>query len=438
MSFPTYEQYKESGASWLGLVPVGWRVAPLKSVARVINGFPFDAKLFDPAEGIPLVRIRDLNQSIPDARYKGEFVGAASIDNDDVLIGMDGDFNVGRWLGSVPALLNQRMCCVRADSPLVTRFLEYVLPTPLKLINDVTYATTVKHLSSFDVLKVSVAMPPSDLEISGVVVFLDRETAKIDALVKEQRHLIDLLKEKRQAVISQAVTKGLGPNAPMKDSGIEWVGKVPAHWSVTRLGYFATVENGTTPSRDTAAYWADGDVPWLASGEVNKLYIDAAEEFITQAALQQCSLRLLPAGTVIVGLIGQGKTRGMSALLQIDATINQNLAAICPGTQAVSAYFLHLFHAMYEWLREGGRGGNQAAMNCEMLRSLRIPVPGVAEQTEIASSIDSKLAEIDALRAEAELAMSLLGERRTALISAAVTGKIDVRGLVPQPEAIAA
>ena len=116
MSFPSYEQYKESGATWLGLVPVGWKVAPLKAVARVINGFPFDAKLFDPAEGIPLVRIRDLNQSVPDARYKGGFVDAASIDNDDVLIGMDGDFNVGRWLGEVPALLNQRMCCVRAHS----------------------------------------------------------------------------------------------------------------------------------------------------------------------------------------------------------------------------------------------------------------------------------------------------------------------------------
>ena len=200
MSFPTYRQYKESGASWLGLVPVEWRVAPIKAVAHVINGFPFDAKLFDPAEGIPLVRIRDLNQSIPDARYKGAFVGAASIDNDDVLIGMDGNFNVGRWLGEVPAILNQRMCCVRADSPLVTRYLEYVLPTPLKLINDITYSTTVKHLSSSDVLKVSVAMPPLDSEIGEVVAFLDRETAKIDALVEEQKRLIELLKEKRQAV----------------------------------------------------------------------------------------------------------------------------------------------------------------------------------------------------------------------------------------------
>jgi type I restriction enzyme S subunit len=266
-------------------------------------------------------------------------------------------------------------------------------------------------------------------EQSHIAAFLDRETAKIDALVAEQEKLIALFKEKRQALISHAVTKGLDPNLPMKDSGIEWLGRVPARWAVARLGYFATVENGTTPSRDVEEYWREGKIPWLASGEVNRLQIDAAEEFITDAALAACSLRLLPVGTVVVGMIGQGKTRGMSAILDIPATINQNLAGICPGPRIHGTYLLYVFHAVYEWLREAGRGGNQAAVNCQILASLRIPVPGVSEQTAIAEFVDSRTSEIDVLIAEAERAVTLLEERRSALISAAVTGKIDVRNL---------
>jgi type I restriction enzyme, S subunit len=213
----------------------------------------------------------------------------------------------------------------------------------------------------------------------------------------------------------------------MKDSGVEWLEEVPAHWRVARLGYFASVENGMTPSRDVPEYWVDGEIAWLSSGEVNKLYIESSDECITKHALEQCSLRVLPVGKVVVGLIGQGKTRGMSALLRMEAAINQNLAAVCPGSLASGSYLLYLFHAIYDWVREAGRGGNQAAMNCEMLRALRLLFPSVSEQQAIAKYVDSRLAELDALKSTAEEGVTVLRERRTALISAAVTGQIDVR-----------
>ncbi len=273
---------------------------------------------------------------------------------------------------------------------------------------------------------------PPPAEQPAIAAFLDRETGKIDALVDEQERLIALMKEKRQAVISQAVTKGLASNAPTRDSGVEWLGEVPKHWGVCRLGYHASVENGSTPSRDNVNFWAsEGIVPWVSSAEVNQYVITEPSEFITADALDQCGLRVIPQGAVLVGLIGQGRTRGMTALLAIEAAINQNVAAVIPKPTLRPKYLHYSLQTAYDFLRECGRGGNQAALNCEILSAFRVAVPTVEEQANIIAFLDAAVGKLDALIAEAERAIALLKERRTALISAAVTGKIDVRGLVP-------
>ncbi len=123
-----YPAYRDSGVDWLGEVPDGWQVVRVDTVCTVINGYPFDSKLFDPALGLPLVRIRDLGATDAEVRYSGEVVESAVISSTDILIGMDGDFNVGRWKGEGPALLNQRVCCLRSDKHQYSRLLEYVLP----------------------------------------------------------------------------------------------------------------------------------------------------------------------------------------------------------------------------------------------------------------------------------------------------------------------
>lgn len=213
----------------------------------------------------------------------------------------------------------------------------------------------------------------------------------------------------------------------MKSSGIEWLGDVPAHWKLPRLSYYAGIENGTTPSRNNPEYWDGGQVPWLSSGEVNQRRIRYASEFITPAALNDCSLRILPVGTIVVGMIGQGKTRGLAAILELESCINQNLAAIVPGRLLHSEYLLLLFQSAYGYLREFGRGGNQSALNTEILSAMRIPLPPLEEQQVIDEYLRRQLGEFQGLIDEAQRAISLLEERRTALISAAVTGQIDVR-----------
>lgn len=431
MSLPRHKAYKDSGVEWLGLVPAHWHIRRLKDVAEVINGFPFDSKLFAADGTYPLIRIRDLNSTETATRYSGDFIPSAAVLPADVLIGMDGEFNVGRWLGDEHALLNQRMCCVRTPSSALSTFFRHALPIPLKAINDVTYSTTVKHLSSQDVEKIRFALPEKAEELVAIATFLDRETAKIDALIAEQEKLIALLAEKRQATISHAVTRGLNPDVPMKDSGVPWLGEVPAHWGVSALGYLAAIDTGATPDRGEAAYW-NGSIPWVKTGEINWAPIRATEETISDEGLASSATKLAKPGTLLMAMYGQGVTRGRVALLEIEATYNQACAAILFGPRIEPEFGRYFFMAAYDYVRDMGNETSQMNLSAGLIAKIKLAIPPAKEQKDIIRFLDSAVRKQESLRREAELAIRLLRERRSALISAAVTGQIDVRGVTAQ------
>jgi len=186
---------------------------------------------------------------------------------------------------------------------------------------------TQLNLNTDTVGGIVIAVPP-ETELQNILRFLDHETAKIDALIDEQKRLIELLKEKRQAVISHAVTKGLDPNVPMKDSGVEWLGEVPAHWKVGCLGYYSQITTGATPDRSNPNYW-NGDIPWIKTGEVNYKLITQAQEYITIEGVKNSAARVSPTGTLLMAMYGQGVTRGRVAILGIKAAYNQACAASC-------------------------------------------------------------------------------------------------------------
>jgi type I restriction enzyme S subunit len=290
--------------------------------------------------------------------------------------------------------------------------------------------STIAHFTAEKVAAVPVPFPTSS-EQHTIAAFLDRETAKIDALVAEQENLIALLKEKRQAVISHAVTKGLDPTVPMKDSGIEWLGEVPEHWLVCPLKRHGLIGNGSTPNRDNSDYWAEEGFPWLNSSVVNQDEVSEAQRFVTPLALKECHLPVIAPPAALVGITGQGKTRGMATRLAFTATVNQHVAYIKPdeGTLALP-YLLNILESAYEHLRTGseGAGSTKGAITCEQLGRLRIPLPELVEQISIARFLDHETAKLDELTTEAQHIIDLLKERRSVLVSAAVTGKIDVRG----------
>jgi type I restriction enzyme S subunit len=301
-------------------------------------------------------------------------------------------------------------------------------------LNQYSVSAAQPGLAVESIRNLQIPRPPFE-EQKAIAAFLENETEKIDTLNEEQRQLIELLKEKRQAVISHAVTKGLNPDAPMKPSGIDWLGEVPAHWEMRPIKSLAKVCNGSTPSRETPEYWTENGFPWLCSTAVNQENIYEATEFVTDRALAECTLPKISPPAVLVGITGQGRTRGMASTLQIEATINQHVAAIVPMNTALHVNYLRRFFDMaYDILRSDSEGGGstKAAITCEQISNLRICLPPEREQTKIVEFLDCELERNAALINCSVRAIEFLQERRSALVSAAVHGKIDVRNAVPE------
>ena len=446
MSLPRYPKYKHSGVEWLGDVPEHWRTRRLKHVCRA---FPsnVDKKSYEDEQPVTLCNYTDVyynDRIVADMEFMQATASPDQIEkfglrSGDTIITKDSetadDIAVSSYVpDDLPGVVcGYHLSIVRprvgTHGSFVKRLFDSAYTQACVAVR--ANGLTRVGLSQYDIDNIEWPWPPA-AEQRAIASFLERETAKIDALIGEQRQLVELLKEKRQAVISHAVTKGLNPDAPMKPSGVEWIGHVPAHWQIVRLGHYASIENGTTPNRDDQQYWHGGNVPWLTSGQVNQYQVVEASEFITETAVRECSLRPLPIGTILVGLIGQGKTRGAAAILQIEACINQNLAAVLPSQSWEPDFLLYLFQSMYDYLREFGRGGNQAALNCQILAALEVPLPPKGEQVQICRHLSVALQSLQRLGAESVTAVGLLHERRMALTSAAVTGQIDVRDCVPE------
>ena len=251
----------------------------------------------------------------------------------------------------------------------------------------------------------------------AILTALDHETAKIDALVEEQKRLIELLKEKRQAVISHAVTKGLDPNAPMKDSGVEWLGEVPAHWRVSALRWWAKCASGFGLAPELVESEADAEhmIPVIGgNGLMGFTHKPSIEE------------EVLSVGRV-------GALCGNVHIVPPPAWVTDNALVLRPtGTHLLSAYAAAVLRTRN--LNEIAARTAQPLITGTQVLDQRVPLPSLHEQRAIVEFIETQTAKFDGLVAEAVSASSLLIERRTALISAAVTGKIDVRSKVRPPE----
>lgn len=307
------------------------------------------------------------------------------------------------------------------------RYLLYLLLSEetIDKIDASTYGAGMPRASWEFIGSLSIPNPDRDTQ-QKIADFLDDRTNQISELIDLYERLSDCLEDRRRALIENRITTGTTVERDLKETGIDWFGKIPQDWDIVRLRRFARVVNGTTPSKKTDDYWEGGTVAWLASTVLNQRTVTEPSDLITAKALDECGLELIPTGSVLIGLVGQGRTRGMSSLLGLDATINQNTAAVIPDQNLNGKYLYYLFQHLYEPLRELGRGANQPALNCNIIADLRIPVPSISEQQAIAEELDEVTSKILTTRNRIKRSISLLRERRKALITAAVTGQIDV------------
>lgn len=360
-------------------------------------------------------------------------LGAAPLSNtferDDVLFGKLRPYLAKAWVAEFSGRCSTELL-VMEPAEIDPGFLRYVCLWSefVDTVDASTFGSKMPRADWNFIGNVAVPVPERSRQ-RAICEYLDRETARLDALVAEHRRLLGLLDEKRGALVTGAVIRGLHPAVSFRDSGVPWIGKIPAHWELWKLGHVASVGNGSTPNRGRQEYWEDGDVPWLNSSVVNRAEVTSAEQFVTRLAVRECHLPIVKRGAVLVAITGQGKTRGRAAVLSTDATVNQHIAYISSGWSRLSPWYLKwTLAAAYDYLRSisDDVGGTKGALTCEELANLRVPVPPAAEQREIVRSIAARTRAIDDLAAEAEHTVALLRERRSALIAAAVTGRIDL------------
>ena len=448
MSFPRYPKYKASGVEWLGEVPQHWEIGRVKHYFRTCSGGTPNTSqqelYYADESGIPWVRTTDLQNDV--LRSVEVFIteqalsdtACAVLPPGTVMVAMyGGDGTVGKnGLLAIPAAINQAVCgllpSTTHQSEYAFRFMQFYRP---HWMIEAESSRKDPNISQERVRNAVFPKPPL-AEQTLIASFLDRETSKIDGLVGEQRRLIELLKEKRQAVISHAVTKGLNPHAPLKPSGIEWLGEIPEHWRIRKIKQLCYVNDGNHgeeyPSEDDYTTESDG-VPFIRGGNLQNLTISSENMlYITQA--KNASMRKGNVHTNDILFMNRGEI-GKLAMIPSEfngANLNSQIAYLRTGDDIYSRFLLYFLCSrnLGNLIESMKAGSVLTQFPIRDINNIHVPLPPKSEQHEIANSLDQRTRLFDELTAEAERGIELLQERRTALISAAVTGQIDVRGLV--------
>jgi type I restriction enzyme, S subunit len=407
--------------------PDGWREASVGDLARIVGGGTPDREqsAYWRDGTVPWITPTDLTAN--GAKYiasGSETISHLGLENSNAtLVPKDSIvFSTRGTVGSM-ALAAAPLTCNQSCEILVPRdgavdadFLFYLLHYGLSAFIRLSGGTTFGAITRRDIARVRFAVPPQVEEQAAIASIL----AAVDTALEGTRVAAERTRDLRRALMQELIPPWIGLReltGYQKPAGVE---------EIVRADIVTDVCNGSTPSRSEGRYWRQGTIPWLPTGKVHDRIITAADEFVTEAALGECSIRLLPRGTVLVGMIGQGRTRGMSAYLDIAACINQNFGAFTPRSLPTPRvwgkwlfYFLD-FH--YSRVREAGGGTNQGALNCYLLKRLRLPLPAFDRQREVAAILDG----VESLERARLTALTLWGDLKKSLMHDLLTGRVRV------------
>lgn len=456
MSFPSYPEYKTSGVKWLGEVPVNWVLTPIKHLALLNprkSGFDGDTEQL--CSFVPMEKLKTGVVQLDEERPIAEVIGGYTYFEDgDVLQAKVTPCFENRNIAIAKGLTNgigfgsSEINVLRPYQEVSAEFLYYRVQEDSYMsfcTSSMIGAGGLKRVPT-DVINNFKIAAPELFEQTQIARFLDHETARIDALIEEQQRLIELLKEKRQAVISHAVTKGLDPTGPMKDSGVEWLGEVPAHWRHNyKLGAMADASrggfvNGPFGSDLLSSELTREGVPVVYIRDVKPTgYFRKSTDCVTEEKARQLSVcRVLP-GDVLVAKVGSPP--GDACIYpssEPDGIVTQDVVRIRVNPEVIDAEYLVFLlnsHFGITVVDSISVESTRKRFSLGDYKQLKLPLPPLAEQTQIARTINTQFEMMDALLLSANEGVLLIQERRSALISAAVTGKIDVRGWQPPTSA---
>ncbi len=438
----TYPAYKDSSVDWLGEIPEHWEVKRLKYVIQsgLVNGLFKKKDQF--GSGTKLVNVADLYRD----NFLIDFDGLERVevkqDEYETFNVLSGDIffvrsslkleGVGSSASIIkvpePTVFECHVVRIRPSSKLViSKYLINYLNSSLVRQRLVALAetTTMTTISQPKLASLEVVVP-SLSEQCAIATFLDRETAKINTLITKKERLIELLQERRAALISHAVTKGLDPTVKMKDSGVEWLREIPEHWEVRRLKYIASILRGKfshRPRNDPRMY--DGPYPFIQTGDITATakYITAYQQTLNETGFAVS--KQFPSGTLVMAIAAN---IGDLAILQFSACFPDSIVGFVPTFDVALDYLYYNLTSMKPEMMSTATLNTQLNLNVERIGGLITTCPPLREQIAIANYLEQETAKIDALISRIRDGIEKLKEYSTALISAAVTGKIDVRG----------
>ena len=441
MSLPKYAEYKDSGLAWLGDIPADWLITKTKHTCEFSTGWTPPTGDSSAYEGDNLwANISDLGPKVlgdTAKRISDKAAGEAGIKVSPVgSLLFSFKLSVGQVsIAGAEMYTNEAIATFPTSSRLVIGYAYYAFP--IFLIKNASENIYGAKLLNQELIRSSFLPLPSVGEQSAIAAFLDRETGKIDSLIAEQEKLLTLLAEKRQATISHAVTRGLNPNAPMKDSGVPWLGEVPVHWKRMKLLDVALREqhafvNGPFGSDLLTSELVVEGVPVVYIRDIKEAgYLRVSEWHVTGEKADQLKFCSVISGDLIIAKVGDPP--GLAAVYpdnEPDGIVTQDVIRLRVGrAKATPAYLRWLLNSDYgrTMVDDISVESTRTRVGLGEYKQLRFFFPLVEEQEQIADFLDRAVSELTTLKAAAESVIELLKERRSALIAAAVTGKIDVR-----------
>lgn len=426
-------------APWLAKTPVHWKRHPLGHLVRTMGGgTPSKERPEFWAGRIPWVSPKDMKR--PVLSDSEDHVSPLALEKTAIQLvpapavlvvvrGMILDHSFPVAETTVSVTLNQDMKALLPRGMIAARFLAYSLrgleAALLSLVEEAGHGT--KKLRTDLWRKFELAVPPLD-EQRAIADFLDEKTATIDGVIAKKERLLGLLDEQRQALITRAVTQGLDPSVPMKDSGYEWMGRVPHHWQVERIKWVAKLESGHTPDKKVAAYWEKCSIPWVSLNDTKAIlsndYISDTSYHVNELGLANSSAHLLPARVV---LFTRDATIGAAAITTRSMAVSQHIIAWVCGPRIVPEYLLRVFYSMRSELDRLSFGATIRTIGMGDVLTLTTPLPPVDEQRRIVAFVEESQRRSRGVDTALSAQLRSLREYRQALITAAVTGQLDVR-----------
>ncbi len=433
--YEPYPEYKKPGVEWLAEVPMHWDINRLKYNVNLINDKVENGDPDKPYLG--LENVESWTGRIIETDFTPEIEGASnSFRKDDVLFGKLRPYLAKTVHAQHYGICTSELMVLRSRKYYARYLFYYMLSQSIvNIIDSSTYGVKMPRANWNFVGNLPFVVPPES-EQQTIADFLDRETASIDALIAKKQKLIELLLEQRTAIITNAVTKGLNPDAPMKDSRVEWLGEIPAHWEIKRLKYVATngpgaIKSGPFGSQLLTSEMSGSDVKIYNQRNVVDQDFDAGENYITQAKYLELSSFTVYSGDILIttrGTIGRCAIVPQQAPLGI---LHPCLMRIQPDIKkALSSYLKIIIQdsaLFYAQLQYYSNATTIDVVYTDTLKNIKIPIPPLTDQQAIIDFLDQETARIDSLIGKVNEAIEKLQEHRSALITAAVTGKIDVR-----------